>query len=93
MEAESTELGHSSIYENKGSSLCNHVKDTPLINANDGPAVKSTALRRHVFAAARLHANDTPLPVLAPGNGKSPNPNYAGRRIWEGMNFRLFFTS
>ena len=66
VEAESTELGHSSIYENKGSSLCNHVKDTPLINANDGPAVKSTALRRHVFAAARLYANDTPLPVLAP---------------------------
>jgi len=71
-----------------------HGTITPnLINANDGPAVKSFALRRHVFAAARLHANDTPLPVLAPGNGKSPNPNYAGRRIWEGMNFRLFFTS
>lgn len=29
------------------------------------------ALRCHVFAAARRHADDTPLPVLAPGNGKS----------------------
>src|SRR5450830_1550328 len=29
------------------------------------------ALRRHVFAATKLHADDTPLPVLAPGNGKT----------------------
>jgi transposase len=29
------------------------------------------ALRRHVFAASKLHADDTPLPVLAPGNGKT----------------------
>lgn len=29
------------------------------------------ALRRHVFSAAKLHADDTPLPVLAPGNGKT----------------------
>jgi transposase len=29
------------------------------------------ALRRHVFAAVKLHADDTPLPVLAPGNGKT----------------------
>jgi transposase len=28
-------------------------------------------LRRHVFAATKLHADDTPLPVLAPGNGKT----------------------
>jgi hypothetical protein len=31
----------------------------------------SEALRCHVFAAAKLHADDTPLPVLAPGNGKT----------------------
>lgn len=31
----------------------------------------SEAVRRHVFAAAKLHADDTPLPVLAPGNGKT----------------------
>jgi transposase len=29
------------------------------------------ALRHHVFAATKLHADDTPLPVLAPGNGKT----------------------
>lgn len=29
------------------------------------------ALRRHVMAGAKLHADDTPVPVLAPGNGKT----------------------
>src|ERR1700739_4611004 len=29
------------------------------------------ALRRHVMAAPKLHADDTPVPVLAPGNGKT----------------------
>ncbi len=29
------------------------------------------ALRRHVLAAHKLHADDTPVPVLAPGNGKT----------------------
>ncbi len=29
------------------------------------------ALRRHVMAAGKLHADDTPVPVLAPGQGKT----------------------
>lgn len=29
------------------------------------------ALRRHVMAAQKLHADDTPVPVLAPGHGKT----------------------
>jgi len=29
------------------------------------------ALRRHVFAADKLHADDTPIKVLAPGTGKT----------------------
>ena len=29
------------------------------------------ALRRHVMAAAKLHADDTPVPVLAPGLGRT----------------------
>lgn len=29
------------------------------------------ALRRHVMAAKKLHADDTPVPVLAPGTGKT----------------------
>ncbi len=33
------------------------------------PLVK--ALRKHVLAAPKIHADDTPVPVLAPGNGKT----------------------
>ncbi len=33
------------------------------------PLVK--ALHRHVMSAGKLHADDTPVPVLAPGNGKN----------------------
>ncbi len=29
------------------------------------------AVRHHVFEATRLHADDTPVPVLAPGNGRT----------------------
>jgi len=29
------------------------------------------AVRRHVLSATKLHADDTPVPVLAPGNGKT----------------------
>jgi transposase len=29
------------------------------------------ALRKHVLAARKIHADDTPVPVLAPGNGKT----------------------
>src|SRR2546425_2442696 len=35
------------------------------------------ALRRHVMAAQKLHADDTPVPVLAPGNGKTKTA-----RLW-----------
>jgi transposase len=34
-----------------------------------GPLVE--AIGRHVFAGRKLHADDTPMPVLAPGNGKT----------------------
>ena len=29
------------------------------------------AVRKHVMSASKLHADDTPVPVLAPGNGKT----------------------
>lgn len=29
------------------------------------------AIRKHVLAGAKIHADDTPVPVLAPGNGKT----------------------
>src|SRR5258706_621865 len=35
------------------------------------------ALRRHVMSAEKLHADDTPVPVLAPGNGKTKTG-----RVW-----------
>jgi hypothetical protein len=31
----------------------------------------SEALRRYVLGASKLHGDDTPVPVLAPGNGKT----------------------
>lgn len=39
----------------------------PLVNA----------LRRHVMAGVKLHADDTPIPVLSPGRGKT-----ATARLW-----------
>ena len=35
------------------------------------------ALRRYVLAARKIHADDTPLPVLAPGTGKTKTA-----RLW-----------
>ena len=35
------------------------------------------AVRRHVLDASKLHADDTPIPVLAPGNGKTKTA-----RLW-----------
>lgn len=34
-----------------------------------GPLVD--AIQKHVLAGSKLHADDTPMPVLAPGNGKT----------------------
>lgn len=35
------------------------------------------AIRRHVLTGPKLHADDTPIPVLAPGNGKTKTA-----RLW-----------
>ena len=35
------------------------------------------AIQKHVLAGAKLHADDTPMPVLAPGSGKTKNG-----RLW-----------
>src|SRR5215813_610971 len=59
------------IYERQGvelerSTLADWVGGTSaLLN----PLVE--ALRRYVMAASKLHADDTPVPVLAPGTGKT----------------------
>ena len=61
----------SEIYAREGvelerSTLADWVGGTSALLA---PLVE--ALRRHVMGAAKLHADDTPVPVLAPGNGKT----------------------
>ena len=53
------------------------------------------AVRKHVLAASKLHADDTPVPVLAPGTGKTktgrlwtyvrddrPSGNLAAPAVW-----------
>jgi transposase len=61
----------SEIYAREGvelerSTLADWVGGTSALLA---PLVE--ALRRHVMSATKLHADDTPVPVLAPGNGKT----------------------
>jgi transposase len=61
----------SDIYAREGvelerSTLADWVGSTSQLLA---PLVES--LRRHVMSATKLHADDTPVPVLAPGNGKT----------------------
>lgn len=51
-----------------------------------GPLVE--AIGKHVFAGRKLHADDTPMPVLAPGNGKTDlRLNGSGSLAIEGMSF------
>src|SRR6202022_2428276 len=56
----------SEIYAREGVEL---ERSTLGTSALLGPLVE--ALRRHVMGATKLHADDTPVPVLAPGNGKT----------------------
>jgi len=61
----------SEIYAREGvelerSTLADWVGGTSALLA---PLVE--ALRRHVMSATKLHADDTPVPVLAPGHGKT----------------------
>ncbi len=61
----------SEIYAREGvelerSTLADWVGGTSALLA---PLVE--ALRRHVMSATKLHADDTPVPVLAPGNGRT----------------------
>src|SRR5438094_7577367 len=61
----------SEIYARHGvelerSTLADWVGGTPQLLE---PLVE--ALRRYAIAAGKLHADDTPVPVLAPGNGKT----------------------
>jgi len=61
----------SEIYAREGVGLerCTLAKWVGEASALLSPLVE--ALRRYVFAADKLHGDDTPVPVLAPGNGKT----------------------
>lgn len=37
----------------------------------------TAAIRKHVFGAEKIHGDDTPLPVLAPGLGRTKSG-----RLW-----------
>jgi transposase len=61
----------SEIYAREGVDL-----DRSTLAGWVGPARELLAplvdeIRKHVMAAAKIHADDTPVPVLAPGNGKT----------------------
>ena len=56
--------------------------DRSLLAKRVGPAAaplqpRVETLRHHVMSATKLHADDTPVPVLAPGNGKTKSA-----RLW-----------
>lgn len=54
-----------------------------------GPLVD--VIGKHVFAGRKLHADDTPMPVLAPGNGKTKTGRIAqsSKRLQKHENLRL----
>ena len=61
----------SEIYAREGIDL-----DRSTLAGWVGPAKELLAplvdeIRKHVLAGAKIHADDTPVPVLAPGNGKT----------------------
>ncbi len=61
----------SEIYEREGIELERSTLADWVGGASRVLAPLVEAVRRHVLAANKLHADDTPVPVLAPGNGKT----------------------
>jgi transposase len=61
----------SEIYARQGVSISRSTLAGWVGAASDllGPLVG--AMQKHVLAGRKLHADDTPIPVLAPGNGKT----------------------
>jgi len=61
----------SEIYARQGVEISRSTLAGWVGGASDllGPLVD--AIQKHVLAGGKLHADDTPMPVLAPGNGKT----------------------
>ncbi len=61
----------SEIYAREGVELARSTMADWVGKASILMAPLIEALRSHVFAGSRLHGDDTPVPVLAPGKGKT----------------------
>lgn len=61
----------SEIYAREGVDLDRSLLADWVGRASELLAPLADALRRHVFAADIVHGDDTPIPVLAPGRGKT----------------------
>jgi transposase len=61
----------SEIYAREGIDLARSTMADWVGKASAQLAPLITALRSHVFAGDRLHGDDTPVPVLEPGRGKT----------------------
>jgi hypothetical protein len=61
----------SEIYAREGVALCRSTLAGWVGAASELLAPLVDEIRRHVLAGSKIHADDTPVPVLAPGNGKT----------------------
>jgi transposase len=61
----------SEIYARQGVEISRSTLAGWVGGASDLLAPLVDAIQKHVLAGRKLHADDTPMPVLAPGNGKT----------------------
>lgn len=61
----------SEIYSRQGVEISRSTLAGWVGAASDLVSPLVDAIGKHVFAGRKLHADDTPMPVLAPGNGKT----------------------
>jgi len=67
----------SEIYTREGVNLCRSTLAGWVGAASELLAPLVEQIRSHVMAAAKIHADDTPVPVLAPGKGRTKTA-----RLW-----------
>ena len=67
----------SEIYAREGVDLCRSTLAGWVGAASELLAPLVDQIRRHVLAGSKIHADDTPVPVLAPGKGKTKTA-----RLW-----------
>jgi transposase len=67
----------SEIYAREGVELCRSTLAGWVGAASELLTPLVDQIRRHVMAGAKIHADDTPVPVLAPGKGKTKTA-----RLW-----------